>query len=330
MIIFGGRKGSGKTLFSTFLQEKGYVKISFATYLKEIISKLYSFDINKLFSEEGKSEILNIPLPWNEKIAQKLFDLTNINDYNFKINDTEFISRRDCMQYIGTNILRGYDDDFHIKKTISLLDKSKKYVCDDVRFKNELSALLAIQATSFFIIRPTYFEISNHDSEVSLKWNDFNNIIINNKPKDILLHDFNYKLNNNLFNNTLSITNGNCTFLNKFSDKNDEISGNTAYYAGVLFSLSTFNDSNYELNVASSNYSLILALKNFIDTRIKLSNNENQFKFSISNPFLIENLKHWNFKPKSKKIPYIPDIIKNDESLVKRWFEGIKAGGISN
>lgn len=325
MIIFGGRKGSGKTLFSNFLQEKGYIKISFATYLKDIVSTLYSFDINKLCTEEGKSEVLTVPLPWNEDVAQKLFDLTNITDYKFKITSTTFHSRRECMQYIGTSILRGYDDDFHIKKTLSLLDKNKKYVCDDVRFKNELNALLASQAISFFIIRPNYFEISNHDSETSLKWNNFNNIIINNKPKDYLLNNFNDIINNNLFNTSLS-SEGSTVFLNKSFDKNDEISGNTAYYAGVLFSLSNFNTSNYELEVTSNNYNLIFNLKNFIDAKIRLSSNNGKFAFSISDPFLIENLKHWNFKPKNKKTQYIPDIIKNDEFLIKRWLEGYKDG----
>lgn len=331
MIIFGGRKGSGKTLFSNFLQEKGYLKISFASYLKEIVAKLYDFDVKKLYSEEGKSEILRLPLPWNEQKAQELFDLVGITDFNDKIVDTTFYSRRDCIQYIGSTILRGYDPDFHVKKTIGSLDSTKLYVCDDVRFNNELKALLNIGATSFFIIRPNNFEISNHISEVSLKWNNFDNVIINNLPKSKLLSSFEKKLDKISYkkNSPILTEDSKLVFLNAFQDQDDFNNGITAYYAGVLAGLCKFKkNKNYRIEVESNNFTLIYALKNFIDKNLIISNSS-MYRFIISNPYIIENLKHWNIIPDNafqhiSDINYAPDIIKNQKKLLEKWSCGLK------
>jgi len=60
---------------------------------------------------------------------------------------------------------------------------------DDVRFPNEREAILERSGEVFFIVRPNISDVSNHLSETSLKWQDFDDehIIIND---NISLEEF--------------------------------------------------------------------------------------------------------------------------------------------
>jgi dephospho-CoA kinase len=51
-----GRKHSGKSSLSNILIDKGYVKISFAGYLKELCSSLYDFPIEWTYDQIEKEK----------------------------------------------------------------------------------------------------------------------------------------------------------------------------------------------------------------------------------------------------------------------------------
>ena len=97
------------------------------------------------------------------------------------------------MQYIGTDLIRECNPDWHVDKTKEtiLLDKEQKYVIDDVRFPNERKMIEELGGTCWFIIRPKLDNVSNHLSETALKWQEFENIIVNDKSLEYLKYRWN-------------------------------------------------------------------------------------------------------------------------------------------
>ena len=190
IIAISGRKGSGKTTISNHLIQKGFEKISFATELKRLVAYLYNIDVAWLSDPIKKEEILKEPLIWDEHMAAQMANLIGAST---KLNSThkQFISIREALQYIGTEVLRSYDNDFHVKSLIKYIDSNKNYVLDDVRFKNELKLLKSIGAICIYILRPYYFDnYSNHISEVQLNRRDFDFVLINGRSEKSLLKRF--------------------------------------------------------------------------------------------------------------------------------------------
>jgi len=306
MIIgFGGRLGSGKTVLSRQLVNLGFKKISFADYLKNLISAVYDMDPELLKSQESKAEILAQPLEWNYKIAEKLFKEAELHDYNLPVYDKLFKTRRELIQYIGTDVLRSYDNDFHVKKTVERLYDSVSYVCDDFRFKNEVHALKQKGARSIFIIRPDNLNYSNHDSEVSIKWTDCDYQIINDKSEQDFINNFLSSLNLE----TQSINIDNSTFnYNRYCFTYPSIED--SYFAGMFQACAELNSKNFKIKKLKQDFQLKLI--NFLN----IKNNNLYF------PYLIENLKHWNFS-NNKNSNIIPDIIKKYDQMILSWLSGL-------
>ena len=379
IICFGGRMHSGKSIISNHLLNNGFIKFSFADYLKSIIIKLYNMSYNDLYSVEGKLEKLSIPLEWNQDIANKMFKMIGIN-YNFPIENKQFSSRRDCLQYIGSDILRNFNDNFHIEKTLEQLDLSKNYVCDDVRFLNELTAIKELGAISFFIIRPNNFIISNHLSEVSLNWTNFDNVLINNScPANLIKlainniensehksakRKNNYQIDKKMlmallekhnFSTVSCAKEINCSrdkivwWCKKYgiNIKNTNIykydhklflypTSDSAYYAGLLSADGCVKKSgrskyNYVLELSSNDFSLVNGFKNLLLSNKpiynKITKNGNiNYYFTVNDPYIIENIKYWNLEPRKSKYNKIPDIIKNNNYLMKFWVLGLIDG----
>lgn len=190
IIAFSGRKSSGKTTLSNYLIDKGFEKISFATELKNLVSKLYDFDIKDLSDTIKKESKLEIPLIWNEKKANELSRLLDI-DKKLNSDFKNFFTIRDALQYIGTDILRSYDKDFHVKSIKKYISADKNYVLDDVRFINELNFIKDIGGICIFIMRPYYFkDYSNHESEIQLNRKNFDHLILNDRSEKSLLKKF--------------------------------------------------------------------------------------------------------------------------------------------
>jgi hypothetical protein len=380
MIIgIGGRLGSGKSTLSHELIKLNYKKISFADYLKLLLSKTFNFDVNLLYSQDSKSEKLSSPFIWNESVAIKLFDNAQINDYNLPIYNKSIYSRRELMQFIGTDILRSYDSNFHVKKTIESMTPEVNYVCDDFRYLNELTALKKMGAISYYLIRPSNFEISNHDSEVSLNWTYFDRVIINDKPKDKLIKNFinsvnyidnktySYKNHLSLNKDTLAVQlenfNYNIDAVAKYFncskskiiwwsknfliylmkntciyDKSCFLNADkySAYYAGVLSSCNCIKKCgkyglSYSIDLLSNNLNIINGFKKYLKSNTtillrKRKNGKTTNLISIKSPYILENLKYWNLKSRKKLLSEIPDIIKNNNKLLRFWLLGLIDG----
>lgn len=331
MIIgLGGRKGSGKSLLSSQLVNKGFIKISFADHLKNILSKLYSIPISDFYNQDKKEEIVENPWKWNKEKSLQLSKLTDLPILFEK--EIDFLSIREMLQIIGTDIIRKYDSNFHVKKLLLSINPNNNYVCDDFRFKNELDALKSYGAFTFFIIRPNNFDISNHLSEVSLKWGDFDYVICNNVPIKSLIRKFD-KITSALDKAVSKYANNRYSY-NSYAFYNP--TKEAAYYAGLLSADSCIKKSgtsqyNYVIDLTSMDYELVEGFKKFIkaDKPFYIRTNEDHrkiYNITIHSPLIIENIKHWNLKPRKSGFNEMPSIISDNDDLLKYWFLGLIDG----
>lgn len=197
LISFSGRCFSGKDELANICKQYGYTKLSFATPLKNLIIELTGLkDVEEL---NGKK---NEPLgaEFDEELYDKLSMLTDIPvDYCMKYaaSITKESTGRDWLQIIGTDLIRRYDPDWHVKRTVSMIEPDKKYVFDDTRFPNELEALKKLGAECWFIIRTKTDNISNHVSETALDYRMFEyHVIVNDKDLETFRKRWKYYLDN--------------------------------------------------------------------------------------------------------------------------------------
>jgi len=306
-ILLSGRMGSGKTVLSNDIVSKGYERVSFASYLRELISKLYSIDIDLLKSEVGKKEILKDPIIWNKNKCDELFQIIG-EVYSHEVFDKEFFSRRDALQYIGSDVLKNHKKSFHAEKLVSSLDANKDYVCDDLRFPDELQAIVSSfeKTKSFHIIRPSNRNFSNHVSEISLNWTHFRNVIVNDGTEEEFKESF-YEQSEK--EEPIKSFNEKLCFLNQDL--------RSAYFAG-LFSKCEYE--NHCLIGKCKNKKTFDTLKCISYEMSAITNfDSNSFKFKIIDPFIIENLKLWK-----SEVGSYPPIINNNPSLIKEWNDGVE------
>ena len=184
IIGFCGRCQSGKSELANICEKYNFNKLSFATPLKQLVAKLLNCtieDVNRLkntkidfICDADKCDVISkeceIPL----------------NIVNDTMLNKQFENSRQILQFIGTNLIRNYNNDWHVNKMKLMIDKDKNYVIDDVRFPNEANLIKELNGDLWFIVRPKIDNVSNHESETSLKWQNFENIIINNGSLEYL------------------------------------------------------------------------------------------------------------------------------------------------
>ena len=196
LIAFSGRKGSGKSELSKICKRNGFEILPFAFALKKLISDLVGFKVDS--NQESKSRRVDLRL--NKKQLEFISNETDIpfDDVNNIIGDITFVTVRDMLQIIGTNLIRKCHPNWHVEKVreVILSDKENKNWCiDDMRFPNEKEMVEELGGESWFVVRPILDEIYQHPSETSLKWQDFgDHIIINDGTIPNLLNRFEYYL----------------------------------------------------------------------------------------------------------------------------------------
>ena len=193
IIAFAGRKRSGKTELSNFFKnEYGAVVITIASYLKELCATILSCDMNHLLKikDDGTTFEMKVDDRW----VNILNDKTNIpKEIIYKeIGHILFTNVRQMLQIIGTDLIRKHNPNWHVEQMIKEIESysdTQLITIDDVRFPNEKNAIENLGGKVFFIIRTSNcLNVSNHISENSLHWYDFNdnNIIINNSDVELL------------------------------------------------------------------------------------------------------------------------------------------------
>ena len=187
VIGLAGRARGGKTTLANHLKEKyGAVVVPMALALKKMCADIMGVNIDELndrkanktpFTEEEQVRI-------REGIVMKCLGITH-NFAHFdeiltgKLADHgDIIDVRDLLQFVGTEIIRAYNPEWHVQQTmayINALPKDSLVVIDDIRFPNEKEMVEKnLNGICFFIIRPDmYSQVSNHASETSLTYMDF-------------------------------------------------------------------------------------------------------------------------------------------------------------
>lgn len=196
IIALCGRAYSGKTMLANYLVEQyGYKRVYVAQALKELCARLLNLSIEKM----NKLKTVEKDFILNDDSAKLISEVAHI-DYDDVCKELEAInytikSTRHAFQFIGTDLIRKYNPNWHIETMLSTMNSTDKYVVDDVRFPNEVQALQFNGCMLIFVVRPILDNVSHHRSEESLKWDDFENLIINNKEIDFAKLQLNALLN---------------------------------------------------------------------------------------------------------------------------------------
>lgn len=167
LIGFAGAKGSGKTTAGNYLQNKGFVLVSFAEPLKKITAELTGIDIEILNGETAKTRTQR------EIIRDQIWGMTG----------------REALQCIGTEVFRNhFDKDIWIKlakrKVMNLLARGKKVCVTDVRFLNEFDMIKMLKGRVVLITRNGTQNNDNHISEIEYLKFPVEHKIINDHIED--------------------------------------------------------------------------------------------------------------------------------------------------
>ena len=183
-----GRLKSGKTELAKICEKNGYEKLYFALPLKQLCSDILDISIQEL--NRCKNNNVNIGITIDDDICTIIHDETNIPIQ--VINETclgkKIKNVREMLQFIGTDLIRKYNPDWHVNRIKDMLRNDTDYVIDDVRFPNEKRMIDELGGDCWFVVRPMIDNISNHESETSLTWHHFfNRVIINDSALEPLL-----------------------------------------------------------------------------------------------------------------------------------------------
>ena len=191
LIGLAGRKESGKTELAKICNNYGYKTISFALPLKTLIANLLGItieDVNKLKNANNRYVLQNMDFIFISKETDIPLEIVKE-----KCEEKIFKNTRELLQFIGTDLIREYCNDWHVNKVKEMIlnEPNQNFVIDDVRFPNEREMIESLNGTLWFVVRPKFENVSNHISETALKWQEFDNIIINNKSLEFLKHNWN-------------------------------------------------------------------------------------------------------------------------------------------
>lgn len=167
---------------ASICEKNGFKRLYFAIPLKQLCAKLLDISIDELNKYKNKCNPIDIIC--SKEMVRKTANETQI-PYDFieeKLLDKKLTTVRDMLQYIGTDVIREYNPNWHVDSLREMIKPNTDYVFEDTRFPNEKKMLEELGADCWYVVRPVIDNISNHISETSLKWQDFgNNVIINDK-----------------------------------------------------------------------------------------------------------------------------------------------------
>ena len=188
IIAFGGRKESGKSELAKICTKFGYKRVSFALPLKRLIATLIHRDLSEI------NALKTVKMDWSftEEDMVTMHKMTDIpiDILKDKMLNRTFENVRELLQYIGTDVIRAYRNDWHVEQIAKMIDNDEKYVIDDVRFPNEKNMIDSLGGVCWFVVRPKIDNVSNHESETSISWKDFDNIIINDGTREDLIKNW--------------------------------------------------------------------------------------------------------------------------------------------
>lgn len=162
-----GDIGSGKdTLASILIEEKGFIKLSFAGALKDAVSVIFGWDRDLLEGLTKESR------EWREKIDDWWSNRLNIPE----------LTPRWVLQNWGTELFRNYfHQDIWLASVENKINKlsNKNIVITDCRFSNEIETIKRLDCKIICIKRDSC-KTGHHISDIAWKNTNFDEVIENN------------------------------------------------------------------------------------------------------------------------------------------------------
>jgi hypothetical protein len=181
MIIgISGRARAGKdTVAEIFIKKFGFEKVSFADSLKEICSETFGIELDTFHSNDKKDVAFANPLQVNIDHIQSLVMLlkgagcapsqAQIDSLIAEGLTMQFVSPRDLLQRVGTNLCRiHFGDSVWINIFKHKIQNSQGHtVVADVRFINERQAIRDLEGVNFLVTRDSLPPLAAdaHESE---------------------------------------------------------------------------------------------------------------------------------------------------------------------
>lgn len=188
--IAGGMR-SGKGVLAEYLSDKyGYRILAFYDNLKATCTELLGLDsVEEL--DELKNNNKEIAMYFNQDLCNRFADAFNVDRQFFGdiMLGKEIHSVRELLQTIGTDVLRVYDSEWHVKPliyaVIAYTEMGYDVVIADVRFPNEKAYIESIGGEVFYVDRECDDERASHIAENSLSAEDFEDIYVIKNDSDV-------------------------------------------------------------------------------------------------------------------------------------------------
>ena len=179
IIGFAGKMRSGKGAAAALLEYKyNYSYLEVADCLKEICVKLTGLSgVQEL--NEYKNNYKTINVFFDEAVCRRLSEMTDVPfEYiKEKMLGKRILNVRVLLQMLGTDVLRGYDENWHVyhlaDEIVSLRKENKPIVIGDIRFANEKLFVESLGGVVYYVRRDDPPLCSHHISENSLSEDDF-------------------------------------------------------------------------------------------------------------------------------------------------------------
>jgi hypothetical protein len=138
--LIGSKQAGKTTTFNSFAKIAPVQEISLAAKIKNVVSEILQIPRNYFDSSNLKEMFLEDPIFLTEDIILQIFEAyqvtpnnqTHVRPHIGKVLHTP----RQVAQYIGTELLRSYDNQIHCKAAIQDID-AEIGVVTDIRFPNE-------------------------------------------------------------------------------------------------------------------------------------------------------------------------------------------------
>lgn len=318
IIGFAGRKRAGKTSLSTYLtrMHEGTI-VTVADALKNLVCDLIGFEsIEELnyYKDNGTSYSFNPNRApqWAEIICEQVFGEYTDDQYNEILSLLKEIytyNVREMLQFVGTDIIRKYKPNWHVEKMVEAINNAPTdLVCvDDVRFPNEREAIESLGGVVFFVMRPDLtIDISNHESELSLTWPDFedNRIILNMFDLPFMCTNF-----DEAYETEFCLTGSNPVFAHTNEEFKYNINRHFGYIGknkpydlnSKICDIDEFNLIKHVIlnNIKRHNGCIVLhptseaVMNQYIQWIYGHSMHNHIYTIVVWNPYIIENIKAW-------------------------------------
>lgn len=169
MIIgLSGYAQTGKdTIANHLISKYGFTRVAFADPIREAVYRL-----NPKISI---ADMRNVPLATA---------VDGLGWENVKVDSSD---ARWLLQRMGTEVGREmFGDNFWVDQAMKKASQYEKVVITDVRYPNELQAILEASGQVWRVIKDSVGAVNRHPSETALDDYDFEYIIFNNDTKESL------------------------------------------------------------------------------------------------------------------------------------------------